>query len=395
LSNTRLGEELPATDEGQVQKWGLEFFPVPAIIDYSSVPAGSSVCAGGAEASSKKYDDLHVTFFFGDDDGLDRSEFLAPEHLKIQPEVGPFMRFMQGIKVNGFTQTYTVHYPVVVNVWDSSMRKSFKFATNVFIDGYAPASCTSPPALSGATQSAYSGTYDDLCVSGATQDASVLVRYDDGSDVVGATVQFYTCDLGTTGRGLPIETKVPPVWGELTVRDGQNEYTECRSASELRNIIVEIPRSKHYIFKFYTVGVSKSGTTYRIDSVSPATDRIEVVMERDGDVCKPPEPEIVINMDNDGAFVSEMDYANLPVTEYDVGVGTTLDGTIAGFVNMTGFTPGGSTLYVYSPKMTGFGEADLDGVQKLFENCATNLGTGIDPVSKAEYTGIVGCSWTG
>ena len=56
---------------------------------------------------------------------------------------------------------------------------------------------------------------------------------------------------------------------------------------------------------------------------------------------------------------------------------------------MTGFTPAGSELYVYSPNLDGFSAADLDAVKSLFESC------GIDPISTAEYSDKVGCSWTG
>ncbi|MBN2330820.1 MAG: hypothetical protein JXC85_03320 [Candidatus Aenigmarchaeota archaeon] len=389
LSNTVMGKELPVDDDGKIMKWGIEMFPVPAVIDYSAVPAEVGVCSGGAEANSKKYDDLFVTYYFGDDDGLDRSEFAAPEHLSLQPEVGPFMRFMQGIRVNQYTQPYSVKYPVIVNVWDESVRKSFKFATYVFIDNLDLGQCNAIPGIASAVQSEYSATYDDTCVSGATEDANILVTYDDGSDVVGATVTFHMCELGTTGRGLPIQTKVPPVWGALRVRDGQNEYTECRMYTALRNLVVTIPKSKRFVFNFYTVGVSKSGSTYTIDSVSPATERIDVGMSMKGDLCDPPEPEIIVNMDDSSRIVSELTVANLPVVEYGVSVETYDGQVVGGFVNMTGFKPTGSELYVYSPKLDGFSEADLDGVQGLFESC------GIDPISTAEYPSKVGCSWTG
>ncbi len=388
LSNTLLGKEFPISDEGKIQKWGIEFFPVPAVIDYSTVSSGSGVCSGNAETNSKKYDDLNVNFYFGDDNGLDRSEFSAPEHLRIQPRVGPFMRFMQGMRVAEYSQTYSMRYPVVVNVWDSSLRKSFKFAVLVYIDNSAPGACTAIPTLTAADQSEFSRTYGDTCVEEATEDANIFVRYKDGSDVTGATVSFYGCELGTTGRGLPIQAKVPPVWGALKVRDGQNEYTECYSYSDLRNIQIDIPRSKHFTFNFYMVGISKTGSTYTIDSVSPANERIEVGMSRMGDACAPPEPEIVVNVNDAGSFVSELDVANLPVDEYYVGIETYDGQNLGGFVNMTGFTPAGSDLYVYAPSLDGFDESNLENVRSLYTSC------GMEPISTAECSNVVGCSWT-
>lgn len=389
LSNTLMGEELPVDEDGKLLKWGIEMFPVPAVIDYSTVPEGVGVCSGSAEANSKKYDDLHITFYYGDDDGLDRTEFSGPEHLRLQPEVGPFMRYMQGLSVNEYAQLYSVMYPVIVNVWDDSLRKSFKFATLAYVENNELGACSAVPGIMSAQQSEYSSKYDDACVSRATEDANILVTYEDGSDVVGATVSFYLCDLGTTGRGLPIQAKVPPVWGALTVRDGQNEFTQCNMYSELKNLVVTIPKSRRFIFNFHIVEISKSGSTYTITSVSDASERIEVGMVRDGSVCEPPAPEIIINTGDGGGIVSELDVANLPVDEYDVSVQTYDGQIVGGFVNMTGFTPAGSALHVYSPNLDGFSEADVDGVKSLFESCA------MDPMSTAEYANKVGCSWTG
>jgi hypothetical protein len=390
LSKTLLGKEFPIDDDGKLQVWGTELFAIPAVIDYSNVGSGQGMCTGTpASASSKKYDDLHVNFYFGDDNGLDRSEFSAPERLRIQPTVGPHMRFMGGNTVAEYSQAYSVYYPVVVNVWDSSLRRSFKFSVLVYLDNSNLGSCTAVPSVSQVPQNIYSQRYDDVCVEGATQDANILVKYKDGSDVVGATLSFVDCELGTTGSGLPIQAKVPPSWGELRIRDGRNEYVGCYSFSELQNIQIDIPKSKHFIFEFFTVGISKSGSTYTIDSVSPATKKIEVGMFREGDICAPPEPEYAINIDNDGRIVSEIDIANLPVDEYEVGVETFDGENLGGFVDMTGFTPAGSELYVYAPDIEDFEEADLEKLESLYASC------GIDPISVAEYSGKVGCSWTG
>jgi hypothetical protein len=227
-----------------------------------------------------------------------------------------------------------------------------------------------------------------VCVERATNDASIVVKYTDGSSVVGATVAFYGCDLGTTGNGLPIHTKVPAAWGSLTVRDGQNEYTECHSYEDLGNMVVTIPRSKHFIFNFHTVSVSKSGSSYTIDSISDSTDRVEVTMERAGDICDPPAPEIIVNFD-EGEFVAEKDVANLPVTFYNVSVGTYSGQSFTGFANMTGFMPAGTEVHVYAPSMAGYSGDDVQDLIDLMDGC------GISPVSNTEYSSKVGCSWTG
>ena len=150
-----------------------------------------------------------------------------------------------------------------------------------------------------------------------------------------------------------------------------------------------IPRSKHYVFKFHTVSISKSGTTYTVDSVSDSSDRTQVGMQRVGDSCEPPDPEIIINMDDDGLFVSELDVDHLPVAEHTVSVETYDGQTVGGFVSMTAFTPSGAELHVYAPDLAGFSESEIDDVRSLYTSC------GMEPISAVEYSGKVGCSWTG
>ncbi len=388
LSNTLLGEEYPLRDD-KIPVWALESFPVPAIINYDGVAQDEGVCSGTATADSKKYDDLSVNFYFGDDNGLDRNEFSAPDYLRIQPKVGPFTRYLSGLRVAEYMQTYSVRYPVIVNVWDSSMEKSFKFSVFVFLDNNKLGSCSTVPQVS-ATQGLQAASYVDRCDSRATEDANIMIRYTDGSPVVGATVNFFGCDLGTTGSGLPIQVKIPPVWGSLTVRDGRNDYVQCYSYETLANALVTIPRSKKFTFKFHTVSISKSGSVYTIDSISDSDSRVEVVMSRSGDSCSPPEPESILNLNSGGSYVSELEVSNLPVDRYDLSVATYDEQSVLGFINMTAFTPSGSELNIYAPSVSGFAASDLDNLRNLYESC------GIDPVTPTSYvySSMVGCSWT-
>jgi hypothetical protein len=391
LSNTLMGEEFPLDENGKIPKWAIEFFPVPAVIDYSTVPGGQGVCSGSAVASSKKYDDLNINFYYGDDDGLDRSEFSGPEYLRIQPKVGSFTRFLMGLKVGEYSQSYSVRYPVIVNVWDSSLKKGFRFATGVYIEDNTIGSCSGQMVLGLPKQNEFSQNYDDTCVGGASEDANILVRYKDGSDVIGATVSFVGCQLGTTGAGGPVQTKVPPVWGALTVMDGQNEYTECHLYSDLKSMTMTIPKAKHFVFNFSMVTISKTGTTYKIEGIAPATKRVEVSMRRGGDICQPPDPEVIINMKEEGAIVSSLDVANLPADEHEVAVALYDEGqNLRGFMNTTSlFTPSSQSLLVYAPYLPGFTETDYDALRSLYTKC------GMEPLSDTELQNKVGCSWTG
>jgi len=320
---------------------------------------------------------------------LDRGEFSAPERLSIQPKVGPFMRFMQGMKAGDYSQTYSVRYPVIVNVWDSAMKRSFRFASSVYVDNNALGSCEGRPVLGAALQSDESAAYGDRCVTGATEDASITVRYADGSDVLGAMVSFTGCDLGTTGSGSAIEAKVPAAWGALTVRDGERDFTICRSSSQLADITFSIPKAKRFSFEFYSVRIAKSGSAYTVSGIAPADDRMELALARPGDSCSSPDPEVIINADDAGAYVSKVDVTSLPVTEYQAGVASYEDSATTGFANMTAYTPSGTTVKVYAPVLSGFSEADIIPISNLLAQC------GISVLSDADYSTKAGCSWTG
>jgi hypothetical protein len=244
LSNTQIGREIPVTEDGKIASFhyrgwsgtAMEFFFVPAINVYDPLT--------GSVTGSDRYEDLRISFFFGDDDGLNKSDFSAPDHLEIKQNEGAFMRFLRAanLKAAEYSQVYSVKYPVVVNVWDSSARKSLRFATYVYIEeNDIGTGCTTPPAISQVQQSEESGTYGDRCLSGATEDAMVTVKYrDTGLPVENARVGYGGCDLGITNE-------LGEVWGRiwqapfsaLTVSVDGNVYAECYNYEEMKGILMD------------------------------------------------------------------------------------------------------------------------------------------------------------
>jgi hypothetical protein len=144
-------------------------------------------------------------------------------------------------------------------------------------------------------------------------------------------------------------------------------------------------------FNFYDVNIIKSGSKYTINSISPSVKKVEVGMQRAGDSCSPPDPEIFVNMDDNGAIVSRQDFRNIPVDEHSVVVTSYSGQTMKGVVNMTSFTPSGaSPLNVYAPVLEGFTSSDAGNILRLYAQC------GLSPLSfEINATGKVGCSWTG
>ncbi len=390
LANTQIGRDIPLNEEGKIASFtyrgwegsATEFFFIPAILDYSGAPESLKACGEtpltGDVISSDRYNDLNVMFYFGDDDGLDRTSFAAPEHLEINRKTGEFMTYLQGMTVAEYSQFYSVMYPVIVTVWDDETRESFRFATFVYMEkNQVGRGCGTQPVIADAYQSQYSAVYDDICLKGATEDANIIVKYKDGAPVIGAEVRFFGCKIGTTGSGEPLRASIPPYFGAVTVIDGDNVYSQCRNYIDLRSAVIEIPRSGRYTFHFYEVPVTKSGSAYTLGLPSPATDRIDLVMYRMVDMCEPQFYEGIINVNADAQLVSMLSVDDIPIDEYAEIVGAAIgsDSNLKGSMTMEGFdAPAtGSDIYAYVPVLSDAEyneDDDLQGIRDVYDACA-------------------------
>ncbi len=403
LSHTKLGYEVPTNEDGQIDDFtyrgwrgsSLEFFFIPAVLDYKGVPDEIKACGGtpilGDVIGSDRYLDLVVQFYFGDDDGLGREEFSAPERLEIKRRQGDITQYLQGMVLAEYSAAYSVKYPVIVSVWDESVGRPFTFATEVFVESNnIGKGCTSPPTLPEAEQSGYSRAYNEICMSRATEDANVRVTYSDGSPVPGALVYFDGCLIGNTGSGQLVSGKIPPThFGALRVSVDGNDYTKSLNYAALSSTYVfNIPRSRNYDFHLYKVPVSKSGGTYTAGTpVSVNGERTDVFMERT-------DPDIFDTSGTTSFATSEetFDVTRLPDYEYTV---TTIlrnsGGTLLGSLNTTGFVPSSTTedIYIYTPSMSGFDEGtDMENIRNLYEKCGLLL------ISNGPNSSG-GCSWPG
>jgi hypothetical protein len=377
LAHTEIGNRIVTDDEGRIadftyRGWdgtGTEFFPTPVVIQYN--PVTGEVIGGDA------YEDLEISFYFGDDNGLDRREFAAPDIVEVERSTGGFMQYLPGFPVIQYSQVYSVMYPVIVGVWDEEARESFNFATFVFMENNAiKRGCGTRPVISQVEQSEYAASYDDICVNEATIPVNLKVEYDDGSPVIGADVRVYGCKMTTAGNGI-IHGFAPSrfAYGALEVHDGNSVHTQGILKDELVGKVVQIPRSATFNFHFYEVPVLKSGDSYDFVASSTASNRIEMVMYRMVDILEPRFFESIINMNDDGMTTYAVRVDNIPVDEYVAAFAsvTRSDGTVIGSMNMTGFVAPeyGRNLYVYVPVMVGeySEEEDLQGLRDAYDSC--------------------------
>ncbi len=400
---TKLGYEVPVDDEGRIESFayrgwdgsGLEFFFIPAVLDYKGVPENIRACGEtpitGNVISSDRYLDLGVQFYFGDDDGLDRAEFGAPDRLEIKPEQGSVVQYLQGMTVAEYSASYSVRYPVIVSVWDESVGQPFVFATYVYMDNNGIGTgCTSPPALPEVQQSRYSQLYTDLCIEGATEHADVYVVYEDDSPVLGAPVYFDGCPIGNTGQGEPVSGSIPPTpFGALRVSVDGIDYVKSVNYAQLADgYTFPIPRSKNYYFHFHEVSVSESSGTYTINSVGPVSgETASLELARSPYDLLDPSGIRSIAATESEAFVER-----LPAYTYDAtGALRSANGDFLGAVSMTGFKPSSvvDDIHVYLPSMSGFDETDEEGIQQLYESCGLTL------ISNGQISIAGGCSWSG
>jgi len=402
LSKTMMWKEYPLTEDGLINDLGsgmvgefhgTELFPVPAIINYDGLSASTNYCQMPQEqfsssgATSVKYEDLMVTFYFGDDEGLSRDNFVAPESVTIKPEGGG-LGFL-GEPVGKFNVLYSVTYPVIVDVWDPLVRKSFKFATRVsLVNSEIDHSC-------GAFRES-PNVYGEICRN-ANNDVSITVQYPDGTPVSRAPVFFWACGLGLTDENGIVTGKAPPVWGGLVVNDGYNEYTTCYDYSELSHATVQIPVSRKYDVHFYTVKIQKTDDNYTITGVAQTTgsEHVDIILQRDGDPCRPPDSVVLINRISDNV-VPAITTDHIPVDMYNSSIMVTDSGVYRGFYDVIYTMPavtgdGNIPLYVFAPKLvnTEWDGSYLSSIKSLYSACS------IDAIS-GEYSNVpVGCSWSG
>lgn len=399
VATTKVGYQIPTDTEGRLVNmrysgWdgtSMEFGFIPTIIDYSSLPEGQRACGENApeNVASDPYNDLNVMFYYGDDDGLDRTEFSAPETLEIKRASGSVNQYLNGFTIAQYQASYNVKYPVVVSIWDDDMKMPFNFAVMVFMENNQVGhGCTASSAIPPAPQTLESLQYNDRCRTGATEDASIMVKYTDGSIVKGAKVSFDGCPLGNTANDGFVSGKVPKTaLGSLTVEVDDNVYTEAVSYSELAGHTFSIPKSKSYTFHFYKVPVTKTAGGYTAEAPVPVSgEKVSMYMERtDFD------PFDTSGITQFSATEPSKFIYRLPMYEYNVTAGLNTEEEVLGIMNGI-FTPAPDTedVYVYIPSLSGIEDADVENLKSLYDNC-----NGLSLISNGQISYTGGCSWTG
>lgn len=392
LANTIIGFEIPTDDEGRIRNLRYEGFAghanelffVPGVIDYSAAGDGVSVCSGdgitGSAVGIDKYRDLTgKMFLFGDDDGLDETEFKAPNMVEIRPETGTFTNFLQGLTVATYgPYFFSVKYPVIGSVWDEKFGEPFRFGLYVYMDESNIGQCQAPPVLSELEQSNYAENYGDICVA-ANEEVLINVLDDDGKPVNGAEVYFFGCLVGVTQNGL-LPGVVPQAIAPLVIMKGNKVYSEMHSYEDLELITVRMPEIKNYPVEFFGVNIEKTGTEYRFSQGTKLirTDKmIEIEMLKELDPLEYIiNPYYIWNIDElTGKTVYDRYVTNLPVIKHNASIFVTdmIEGEVVGFAMTENFEPSGNKIYVYAPVVSGltsdFSEADEIGIKNLYSTC--------------------------
>ncbi len=397
LSNTQIGREIPLTEDDNIASFhyggwegtGREFFFVPGINIYDPVT--------GQITGSDRFSDLEISFYFGDDDGLDNTEFSAPEMLEISELNGEFTNYFYGLmKVLQYAQSYSVKYPVVVNVWDESTRSSLQFAAYVYMeDNVVGKGCTSPPTLPEPTYGGDGSRTGQRCQSAATERAMITIEYESGEPVSNVPVYYGGCNLGLTDAAGKIHASIAPeMFAGLTVEADGNYFTECYGYQDMELVTMKIPKSRLITFIFKKVPITKdlATNTYSVQTPVNAggSDFITAEISRYANICDAG-TVVAMNLADDGAKTGSK-MLKMPLGEYS-GTIITRDGSaITGMVSVDAFNPSGSTVYVYAPSLEGFGtETDMgtesENIKSLFESC------GIKVLSDNFQT-VGSCQWS-
>ncbi len=414
IAQTQIGRDIPITEDEKIASFiysgwdgtAMEFFFVPGVLDYDTLPVTFKACQGqelplGGEL--RTYDDLKMGFYPGFE-YLTPETFSAPEILEIKPKTGSFMTYFSqvGLKAAEYSQAYSVRYPVIVTLMDEKTHEVMKFAVHVYMESNGVGTgCTANSAIGQVIQSQHADSYTDRCLEDATEPVDIEVLYTDGSAVQGAIVTYDGCLLGNTMNGVPVEKVdvAPRFYATLTVAVDGNEYSTCYNYAELNGLTVTIPKSENFRYYLNTVDIDVDGNTYTMSEPTTLSNklvRIEMI-RHDADVCDPRASEFMSNI-IDGEFVPYFDITRLPIESYNVsvmtsGIGDYGTNEVVGLVTEPIFTPSsGSDIYIYAPVVDDFENVNEADIKLLYEHCNIDaIGNGM--YSGDEFTGG-SCTWT-
>ena len=154
-----------------------------------------------------------------------------------------------------------------------------------------------------------------------------------------------------------------------------------------------VPRSARHTFVMNKVTVTKNGDVYSITGVDriSSTERIDIALERDVDVCDEKGVLGVTNFNTETAeFTDSVEIDNIPIDDYMTFavLRDSLTDNVMGGLSGEYTTPAeNSVLYVYVPSLAGFDEAaDEAAIAQLYEDCGLSL------ISFGQYTFTGVCS---
>ncbi|UCD02989.1 MAG: hypothetical protein JSV63_04380 [Candidatus Aenigmatarchaeota archaeon] len=289
---------------------------------------------------------------------------------------------------------YSVSFPVVMRVWDNSLKAYFQFATFVDVENMAPSTGTCD------IGEQIEDEYTRICVDEATILGKIRVKNFGGKYLEGVYVSLDRCELGRTGeRGL-LERNVPSVENsplELYDPFGDVLYTECVDITGPFSRVFTMPIKKKYAVEFYGVYINDNPFLgpFRVlrvkrDLSEAETKNIDVSMAMKVNDCTEP-VEYAFNNYYRVTDTGNVEQGSFEKIDKDIPATAVYNGTVImgslTVYNETVIDYNKNVIYVYAPiKMVGGNYEEDPRVMQLYKKC------GINPVSTQPPSTIpIGC----
>jgi hypothetical protein len=345
----------------------------------------------------KYYPGLQVAFAYPPswDSEIDKYFAFSPDPLRIIPKpIVPLIPFCMA----PYAVSYSFRYPAIVMVEDKTLNQWFKFAVMVDIQNTQPGNCTA--------EFGKESEYSKVCVNDAKCDAKITVKNTTGSPVEGASVGFYTCDVGTTDSNGVVEGKIPCMISELHVYDkGHRSYGDLFRSDELKDKTVTVESVEEkvavHFMAIYTSAktpatqIAQGGYAYNDYSLGATSEVMDLGNSLDKNftvflTMSPENPNyftgedsalVVMNYNDSNELASAINISGIQPITYTVtaSIADTTDEESSkplGYINVTGFKigEGATDIYVYIPTVL-----DVNGISSLPDE-------GIDPSEANKLT---------
>jgi len=278
------------------------------------------------------------------------------------------------------TVEYYVKYPVVVMIWDENTRNSFRFAFEVFNNGFDLESKLNSNSFTAVDFRTESDAIENKevceemkCV------AKITVKDITGELIPYASIKFGGCPLGETGEDGTFSGAAPCIMDKLEI--GKAGYTNTYRVTSIDSLqtgqTFYLKERVKINLQVYEVDVTKSGDDYSISSSA-----VRLLSGEKAEIqfwtALGPEREIVIDKPAERVELTQG-------TLYTIG-GFLRDNTkkeyMGGFAGAVAGASSDQTWYIYIPSIAGFQElrgekmtTELERLTKLLRMDGCGIGS--------------------